>query len=183
MRDIRRDRGGPAASHGLTRRDRHRIARALAAARSASLYRRLEAVLLVAEGGAVSEAARRVRVASRSVQRWVARYLRARDPDALADRSRPGRPRVAAALTPARLAAVLATDPRTLGYAATTWTAPLLAHHLRSLGAHRPGGLPAALALSERTLRRRLHEHRYRWKRPRYVYHARAAHVAQKKGR
>jgi transposase len=82
---------------------------------------------------------------------------------------------VAAALTPARLAALLAVDPRTLGYRATTWTAPLLAHHLRE----REG-----LALSERTLRRRLRERRYRWKRPRHVYatHSRAPHVAQKKG-
>ena len=62
---------------------------------------------------------------------------------------------------------------RALGYRATTWTAPLLAHHLRT----REG-----LALSERTARRRLRERRYRWKRPRYVYHRRASHVAQKKG-
>ena len=140
----------------------------------AALYRRLEAVLLVAEGQAVSEAARRVRAARLSVQRWVARYLCARDPQVLADRVRPGRPRVAAVLTPERLAALLATDPRTLGYRATTWTAPLLAQHLRS----REG-----VAVSDRTLRRRLREQHYRWKRPRYVYHARAPHVAQKKGR
>ena len=140
----------------------------------AALYRRLEAVLLVAEGQAVSEAARRVRAARLSVQRWVARYLWARDPRVLADRVRPGRPRVAAVLTPERLAALLATDPRTLGYRATTWTAPLLAHHLRTCH---------GLAVSERTLRRRLREQRYRWKRPRYVYHTRAPHVAQKKGR
>jgi transposase len=143
-------------------------------AREASLYRRLAAVLLVAEGVPVSEAARRVRVARRSVQRWVGRYRRTRDPVALADRPRPGRPRAAADLTSRRLGEVLATDPRTLGYRATGWTAPLLAHHLRE-----EDGLP----LSERTLRRRLRERRYRWKRPRYVYHRRAAHVAQKKGR
>src|SRR5918912_1253039 len=75
----------------------------------------------------------RARGAARlSVQRWVARYLWARDPRVLADRVRPGRPRVAAVFTPERLAALLATDPRALGYRATTWTAPLLAQHLRS---------------------------------------------------
>jgi transposase len=171
---MRVDSGGSGAGGELTARDRRRVGRALAAAREVSLYRRLEGVLLVAEGVAVSEAARRVRVASRSVQRWVARYRRARDPAALADRPRPGRPRAAAALTPERLAAVLAVDPRTRGYRATTWTAPLLAHHLRARG---------GMAVSERTLRRRLRESRHRWKRPRYVYHERAPHVAQKKGR
>ena len=149
------------------------MARALAVARRAALYRRLEAVLLVAEGVAVSEAARRVRVARFSVQRWVGRYLRARDPAALAEGPRPGRPRAAAALTPGRLAGLLARDPRALGYRATTWTAPLLAAHLRTHD---------SLAVSERTIRRRLRAHRYRWKRPRYVYHRRAPHVAQKKG-
>ncbi|WP_335645653.1 winged helix-turn-helix domain-containing protein [Microvirga ossetica] len=37
------------------------------------------------------------------------------------------------------------------------------------------------LAVSPRTLRRRLHEAGYRWKRPRYVYVERAPHLAQKK--
>jgi len=182
MRGHNEHRGGTAGGDGLTQRDRRRLSRALAlaVAREAWLYRRLEAVLLVAEGTSVSEVARHVRVAGRSVQRWVARYLRERDPVALADRPRPGRPRAAADRTPERLAAVLAADPRTLGDRATTWTAPLLAHHLGHLRAR---GGHEELAVSERTLRRRLRERRYRWKRPRYVYHERAAHTAQTKGR
>ena len=75
-------------------------------------------------------------------------------------------------LTPQRLAAALARDPRRCGYQATSWTVPLLAHDLAAKG----------LAVSPQTLRRRLHEAGYRWKRPRYVYVARAAHLAQKKG-
>src|SRR6266545_1746845 len=142
MRRHGKDNGGAARSDGFTGRDRRRVARALVVAREVSLYRRLEGVLLVAEGVPVADAARRVRVADRSLQRWVAAYLRARDPLVLTDRPRSGRPRVAAGLTPERLTAVLAADPRALGYRATTWTAPLLAHHLRA----REG-----LALSERT--------------------------------
>jgi transposase len=113
-----------------------------------------------------------VRAARLTVQRWVARYLRTHEPGALADRPRAGRPHVATVLTPGRLAAVLARDPRTLGYRATAWTAPLLAHHLRER---------ERVAVSERTVRRRLRERRDRWKRPRDVYHQRAPHVAQKK--
>ena len=154
--------------------DRRRLARALSAAREVRLYRRLEAVLLVAEGHSISEAARRVRTARLSVQRWVARYLAGHDVAALADRARRGRPRAAPSLTRPRLAAALARDPRGCGYRATSWTVPLLAQHLRK----RHGVL-----VSGRTLRRRLHEAGYRWKRPRYVYAGRAAHLAQKKGR
>ena len=72
-----------------------------------------------------------------------------------------------------RLAAVLARDPRRCGYRATSWTVPLLAHYLAT---------HEGTAISARTLRRRLHEADYRWKRPRYVYAGRATHLAQKKG-
>ena len=75
-------------------------------------------------------------------------------------------------LTPQRLAAALARHPHPCGYPATSWTAPLLAHDLAAKG----------IAVSPRTLRRRLHEAGYRWKRPRYVYVERAAHLPQKKG-
>jgi transposase len=50
---------------------------------------------------------------------------------------------------------------------------PLLRQYLQ----HRHG-----IAISARTLRRRLHAADYRWKRPRYVYAGRAVHLAQKKG-
>jgi transposase len=153
--------------------DRRRLAMALAAAREARVYRRLEALLLVAEGHAVAEAARRCRVDRSSVHRWLAQYVAQRRVAALADRPRSGRPRQASRLTPQRLAAAMARDPRRCGYLATTWTVPLLAHYL---AAH------DGIEVSHRTLRRRLHEAGWRWKRPRYVFVERAAHMAQKKG-
>jgi transposase len=149
------------------------LAVALAGARQARPYRRLEALLLLAEGHSLSEAARRVHAARSTLRRWARRYLAKHDVDALRERARSGRPRVAGRLTRARLAAVLARDPRRCGYCATTWTVPLLAQHLRT----RMG-----CAISARTLRRRLHESDYRWKRPRYVYRTRAEPVAPKKG-
>jgi transposase len=157
----------------FTLADRHRLEQALAAAREAREYRRLEATLLVAEGESISQAARRVRVARLSVRRWVERYMHERDAGALAERCRSGRPRQAHQLTSQRLAATLARDPRCCGYLATTWTVPLLAHYL---AAH------DGIEVSARTLRRRLHEAGWRWKRPRYVFAQRAAHVGQKKG-
>jgi len=153
--------------------DRRCFERALSVAHEARLYRRVEAVLLVAEGQPVSDVARRVRAARLSVRRWVERYLATHDAAALADRPRPGRPHSAPRLSPCRLAAALARDPRGCGYQATSWTVPLLRQYLRQ----RHG-----ITISARTLRRRLHEADYRWKRPRYVYVGRAAHLAQKKG-
>jgi transposase len=153
--------------------DRRRLERALSTAREARLYRRIEAVLLVAEGQPISDAAQRVRATRLSVRRWVERYLAAHDAAALADRPRHGRPHSAPRLTPCRLAAALARDPRGCGYQATSWTVPLLRRYLQ----RRHG-----ITISARTLRRRLHEADYRWKRPRYVYAGRAVHLTQKKG-
>ena len=161
------------AANAVTRADRRRLAQALAATRLAREYRRLEAVLLVAEGRSVSESARRVRVARSSVQRWVRQYLASRDAGALGDRPRTGRPRAARQLTDHRLGAVLRRDPRRLGYRTTTWTVALLARHCAER---------LDCPITPRTLRRRLRECGYRWKRPRYLYTERAAHLAQKKG-
>ena len=145
----------------------------MSVAREARLYRRIEALLLIAEGQPISEAARRVRATRLGVRGWVERYLATHDAAALADRPRRGRPHSAPRLTSCRLAAALARDPRGCGYQATSWTVPLLRHYLQQ----RHG-----ITISARTLRRRLHEADYRWKRPRYVYAGRAAHLAQKKG-
>jgi transposase len=153
--------------------DRRRLERALSVAREARLYRRVEAVLLVAEGQPISDAARRVRATRLSVRRWIERYLATRDAAALADRPRRGRPHSAPRLTLRHLTAALARDPRGCGYQATSWTVPLLRHYLQQ----RHG-----ITISARTLRRRLHAAGYRWKRPRYVYAGRAVNLAQKKG-
>ena len=159
-----------AGCHGVRLRgaDRKRLAAALATAREARVYRRVEALLLVAEGQTVAEAARRCHVDRSSVHRWLGQYGARRDAAALADR-----PRQSSWLTPRRLAAVLARDPRRCGDLATSWTVPLLVHDLAT---------QEGIAISARTLRRRLHEADYRWKRPRHVYAGRATHLAQKKG-
>jgi len=109
-----------------------------------------------------------------SVHRWVALYGCRRSVSDLDDRGRTGRPREAEDLDADLLADLLRRDPRTLGYQATTWTVPLLGAYLRE---------EHGCVLSPDTLRRRLHEYGWRWKRPRYIYEERASHVAQKKGR
>src|SRR3954470_8414018 len=127
---------------------------------------------LIPGGRSVAEAARLCRVDRSSVHRWLAKYGVGRDAAALVDRPQSGRARQGTGLTPRRLAAVLARDPRRCGYLATSWTVPLLTHYLAS---------QEGIAISARTLRPRLHEAGYRGKRPRHVYAGRAAHLAQKK--
>jgi transposase len=153
--------------------DRRRLASMLRRISDVRLFRRVQAVLRVAEGDPISAVARSLRVSRRSLQRWIAVYWRRRRPEDLLDARRSGRPRATDSLTQAVLAELLVQDPRTLGYCATTWTTPLLAAHLQQAC-----GCP----VSEHTLRRRLYEGGWRWKRPRYVFCEREAAVGQKKG-
>jgi transposase len=154
--------------------DRQRLRRAVVEAATARLLRRVPAVLRVAEGDPLAEAARRSGVDRTSVHRWVGAYLHRQVVADLQDRPHTGRPRETDDLDAEWLEAVLAQDPRTVGYQATPWTAPLWATHWRE---------EHGCVISERTLRRRLREYDWRWKRPRYLYRERAEHVAQKKGR
>jgi transposase len=143
-------------------------------AASARLFRRLQAVLRVAEGESVAQVACGAGVDRSTLHRWVERYRQRRRVEDLVDVPSPGRPPQADELDEALLAQVLAEDPHEQGLLATIWTVPLLTAHLSQVH---------GCVVSQRTLRRRLHEYGWRWKRPRYVYHERAPHVAQKKGR
>src|SRR5215207_3134025 len=79
-------------SDAFTHVDRRRLARALRTTTAARVYRRVAAVLGVAEGRSVAGSARQFRVDRTTVHRWVAEYLATRDPGGLADDGRPGRP-------------------------------------------------------------------------------------------
>jgi len=166
-------------THRITNRgfdsyDRRRLLHALQRAPDVRTCRRLQAVLLVAQGWPVLEVARSTGTRPWGVYSWVRRYLRTHRPDALDDATRSGRPQAAARITAARIVRELRRDPLHLGYNTTDWTVALLARHL---------GRKYHCPISPRTLRRRMRRLGLRWKRPRYVYATKDPHRAQKKGR
>ena len=165
-----------AAGFVFTHHNRRRLAATLRRVRDARHCRRLQAVLLVAEGGQASEVAALLKASRSWVTKTLARYCRRGYPDDLAEKPRAGRPPLAPALSGDLLTVALQADPLVFGYAATGWTAPLLATHLREL-------FGESATVSVRTLRRRLHAAGLAWKRPRYVFGAKEPHRAQKKGR
>ncbi len=152
--------------------DRRQLLRALDGVDDVRLYRRLQALVEIADGDSITAVARRLRVERSTVHRWIERYRAERQPQQLRDAARSGRPRSGPQLSDARLKQLLTSEPCTCGYDTNAWTAPVLTAYLRGQG----------IAISERTLRRRIHEARFRWKRPRYVYSERADHVGAKKG-
>ncbi len=150
-----------------------RLRKALLEAEDARVFKRALALMLLAEGRTWEEASRLSTLGRATISFWLGRYLRFRKLSALDDQPHKGRPPkepVPAGL----LARLLRRDPSRLGYPTHPWSVPLLCVHLRR--EHR-------LAVTERTLRRRLHQLRYRWKRPRYVYAHKAKHLPQKKRR
>src|SRR3954447_15424242 len=162
---------GPASFSGP---DRRRLAMTRKQTSDAGVFRRVQAVLRVAEGDTIRGVARSLRLSRRSGQRWVESYRHRRQPEDWLDAPRSGRPREATDLDEALLAKLLAQDPRALGYRATTGSTPLLVTHLQQA---------CDCPVSERTLRRRLHAGGWRWKRPPYVFCEREAAVGPKKGR
>jgi transposase len=166
-------RAKSASERGFNPYDRRRLTRALQVAAEIRTYRRVQAVLLVAQGRTVPQAAQITGTQLWSVYRWVRAYLQTHRADCLQDAPRSGRPSVATPITDARLVREFRRDPMRLGYRATGWTVSLLADHLQQ----RYG-----CAISSRTLRRRLRDLDLRWKRPRYVYATKDPNRAQKKG-
>jgi transposase len=158
----------------FTARDRRRLAAALKQARDARLFRRLQAVLLVAGGKPVGEVARLAGTSRQSVYNWLRLYAASRRAEALRDGARAGRPRAASELTGERILEELRRDPLSCGYSTQVWTVALLARHLSGC---------CGCVVTERTLRRRMRAAGLRWKRPRYVLSGREPHLPQKRGR
>jgi transposase len=158
---------------GFDSYDRQRLAKARHDSKDVRTFRRVQAVLLVAQGRAVADVAQIVGVQPWAVYDWLRVYLQTHDPQSLRDAPRPGRPRAAAAITNERITQEIGRDPMPLGYNSTGWTVSLLADHL-----HRKYGC----AITIRTLRRRMRDLGLRWKRPRYTYATKDPHRAQKKG-
>ncbi|QRN92991.1 helix-turn-helix domain-containing protein [Archangium violaceum] len=164
---------GP-AQRGLTRYDRVRLQRALQHAEDVRLYRRAQALLLVAEGRTLAEAAHVTGLSRPAVYFWLKRYVRLRRVEALRDEPRRGRPPVASCITPEDILRELSSPPSDLSYSSHTWTVALLATHLGRL---------YGCSIHPDTLRRRMRAMDLSWKRPRYVYSEKAPHLPQKKQR
>ena len=126
-----------AAGFVFTHHDRRRLAAALRRVRDARHCRRLQAVLLVAEGRQASEVAALLKASRSWVTKTLARYCRRGCPDDLVEKPRAGRPPLAPALSGDLLTVALEADPLAFGYTASGWTAPLLAAHLKPRGTYR----------------------------------------------
>lgn len=137
-------------------------------------YVRALAVCLLAEGSTTTAVCRQLGIDRRALYRWLRWFLEHRDPADLADKPRSGRPSISASISDEQILIELDKDPRTFGYAYTTWTVAVLADHLAK---------QFEVQFSNSTLRRRMKAMGLRYKLPRYVYEEKEPNRAQKKGR
>jgi transposase len=144
----------------LTAWQRRRLRRLLHQTQDARLYRRILAILEVAQGTPIPQIARTLGVSRRMVYYWVENYARRRDADDLRFEDRSGRPTLWTEDARALFQELLAGSPTDRGYYAVNWTVPLLQEELR----HGTGNY-----FSDDTIRRELRRLGYVWKRPRYL--------------
>ena len=144
----------------LTGSERRKLEQQLKHTRDAHVYRRTLAVLECAQGNPIAQVGRLLRVDRRSVHRWIYAYCESRDPIALWDDVRTGRPADWTKECTDWLRALLQVSPPELGYFSVNWTVPLLQESLELCSGRR---------FSDDTIRRELRKQGYVWKRTRYV--------------
>jgi transposase len=118
------------AERGFTVHDRHRLARALRQTAAARVFRRIQAVLLIAEGRTMGEAAQITGLTLQSVYNLGQRYLLTHQVESVHDWPHTGRPPDASGLTAAQIVRELRRSPLRLGYRTNVWTVKTLALQL-----------------------------------------------------
>jgi transposase len=144
----------------LTRSQRYRLRQQLRHAQDAALYRRTLALLELDRGKPLAQVAASLGVTRQSIYNWIGIYTQSFDPLALRDDTRCGRPTAWTPDLDELLRTLLQERPRHWGYHATNWTVPLLQQQLASWDGS---------WLAEDTIRRKLRDLGYVWKRTRYV--------------
>lgn len=157
-------------------RERRVIEQLISSTSEATTLRRAQAVLWLAQGESVAVVAERLHVTRQAVYKWATRIggCSAKELAAhLAEGERTGRPRTVAGIIDPLIDAIIDTDPRSLSYRSTVWTAPLLAQYLADHHQMRVSRPSINLALTRLEIS---------WKRPRHTLSLRAKFWRQAKG-
>ena len=160
----------------LSETERTRLNNLLKTTGSATIYRRVQAILWLEEGWRIPEIAFRLQVTRQSVSNWRTRFLNERSLPVnqwFLDKPRSGRPRKGEGSLDDLVDEVIDKDPRDFGYHSTTWTASLLVQYLDEFH---------EIKVVEETVRRTLARLDICWKRPRHDLANRSPTWRQAKG-
>ena len=142
----------------------------------ATILRRTQALLWLAEEERVIDVAERLNVSRQVVYQWIDLYRREISTDLatrLAVGERSGRPVTAKGIIDPFIDEVIDHDPRTYGYNSTVWTASLICQYLK---------FECGLMASQSSVRLAICRLRIKWKRPRHHLSLRDPNWRQAKG-
>lgn len=143
----------------LTAHQRYELKQQLAATQESEVYRRTLALLAIDQGYPKASIAQLLQIGRRTLYHWLDRYQANPAPIALHHHSGQGRSSLWTKKHIVILRSLLRQSPQTLGYSAALWTIPILREQLNR---------QAGLSVSEKTLRQKLHDLGYVWKRFRH---------------
>src|SRR5918999_3469722 len=118
------------SERGFNSRDWQHLSQVLTQAVEARLFRRIQAVLLAAEGRTFVETTHITDLSRQAVYKLVHRYLQSHQVESLHDRPHPGRTPDTADLQASQILRELRCSPSKLGYRTNVWAAETLAQHL-----------------------------------------------------
>jgi transposase len=143
---------------------------------TASVLRRVQALLWLDEGASAGEVAELLFVSRAAVYKWVRQFQERQGlevEERVAEGSRGGRPRTVQGVIDPLVDEVIDQDPRELGYRSTVWTAPLLVQYLAEVHQRTVSLQSVRLAIARLGIS---------WKRPRHQLALRSPTWRQAKG-
>ena len=143
-----------------TKKELQALIRASKQSRDVATYRRLTTLIAVFQGQSVSETSRTFRISRSTIHNWLRRYLRDRNAKSLVMQVGSGRVAQWENAQERVVTQALDSYPVEWGYSSYAWTSSILRQHLLFM---------TGVKFSEHTIRKKLKELGYSWKRPRYV--------------
>jgi transposase len=143
---------------------------------TASVLRRVQALLWLDEGASAEEVAELLFVSRAAVYKWVRQFQERQGlevEERVAEGTRSGRPRTVQGVNDPLVDEVIDQDPRELGYRSTVWTAPLLVQYLAEVHQRTVSLQSVRLAIARLGIS---------WKRPRHQLALRSPTWRQAKG-
>ena len=145
---------------GVTKKELQDLMLLSKQSRDVATYRRLTTLIAVLQGQSISELSRTFQVSRSSVHNWLRRYFKDRNAKSLVRRMGSGRLTKWKDTQERVITQALDSHPVEWGYSSYAWTTSILSRHLWRM---------TGIKFSEHTIRRKLKELGFSWKRPRYV--------------
>ena len=117
----------------LNSKERRELEEWVRSTETASVLRRVQALLWLDEGASAEEVAELLFVSRAAVYKWVRQFQERQGlevEERVAEGTRGGRPRTVQGVIDPLVDKIIDQDPRELGYRSTVWTAPLLVQYL-----------------------------------------------------